>query len=784
MVQGQRQDIYNAQFNGIGNTSGNGWIAIGRNGCPGGFFGTSGGSFELTDYEGSGCCDGQQGGANDSELNVTGVDISNFVDVEVTVIISTNGGNFESGSSCLGGDLLLISHNTGGGNGSSGGNNFNLNAGSNTYVASGICGRILNVNIRFGTQAVSESIFIDTIIITGIPDTPPTAAGNGEIIACEGETAVLDVINSDGAVIEWERPNGPISSNRDNPQLVIPNVTAADQGLYIAAVFTPNCSDGFIIVEFEVFLAPGLPSTVRVSDEVVCEGETAVLNAIPQGNFIYEWIGPDGPIPSNNNSPQLVIPNVSLGDAGDYSVFVADPAGGECAAGEATGILEVLQGPGQASILGSAFLCAGERGVLTVETVNPGNYEYVWFKDGEEIADTNRPVLNIDDAGFYDVVVTSEEGCISEDTGFEVIELEGPGIVSADDQIVCAGQTVAIPIRTSNNGNWTYTWQRILVNDTIEDVPTEFIQPDGSLLIEAVRKVDAGIYFSIVSDEEGNCAAELNGGAGIILDVVVPVDSTIAQDSIFCDLENDSEVDLELCISTDNPDIGQWERGTFTFTLENKGAKDATGVVVSIELPTENIVQVGGSVPIASSGNYDGFRGVWQDISVPSDSQQTLQLQLFNKIPEINLYAQVSEQEQKDMDSEAGNGMCCIALEDDEATFPSTCSDISNRSNFNNSYSTTEASNNWTVSNPNLSWNITPNPTSQVTTLQLKLSKASVFRVDLLNIHGQPVRTIIQQTEPSMELQTTIDVQDLERGIYFLQTQYNGGVEVERLVVQ
>ncbi len=128
-------------------------------------------------------------------------------------------------------------------------------------------------------------------------------------------------------------------------------------------------------------------------------------------------------------------------------------------------------------------------------------------------------------------------------------------------------------------------------------------------------------------------------------------------------------IDLELSIGTDTPDIAQWQRGTFTLTLENKGEIDVSGAVVEMLLPNSEVARVGSSQPIASSGQYSEPR--WTNIAVPAGGSATLQIDLFSKVPDLSLFAQViSYGEFTDIDSSPNNGICCTANEDDEATFP------------------------------------------------------------------------------------------------------------------
>ncbi|MEN0048670.1 MAG: T9SS type A sorting domain-containing protein [Bacteroidota bacterium] len=141
-------------------------------------------------------------------------------------------------------------------------------------------------------------------------------------------------------------------------------------------------------------------------------------------------------------------------------------------------------------------------------------------------------------------------------------------------------------------------------------------------------------------------------------------------------------IDLELSVTTDNLNIDQWESGTFTFTLENKGFMDATGVEVRLYY-IEDVVPVGGAVVNASSGNYSTRSdtqfvniGLWENINVPVGGTATLQIELFSKVTDLSFCAEVTAADQEDSDSTPTVTGCGSAAEDDQVTFGAntTCS--------------------------------------------------------------------------------------------------------------
>lgn len=202
------------------------------------------------------------------------------------------------------------------------------------------------------------------------------------------------------------------------------------------------------------------------------------------------------------------------------------------------------------------------------------------------------------------------------------------------------------------------------------------------------------------------------------------------------------EIDLELTISSDATNIPIWTSATFTLTLTNNGMDRATGVEVALPIDEDRFVQVGGSMVLASVGNY--FDGLWSDIELDAGGTAILEIELFNKSNNLEVFAQVVSANQMDIDSEPFNGLCCTANEDDEAVVT-----ISSRTNAIESRSIMDA---------NLQ--LYPNPTDRV--LNIKGLEYHNSRYRIIDLLGRTV-------QQGQILNAQIEVQHLSSGTYFLQ---------------
>lgn len=124
-------------------------------------------------------------------------------------------------------------------------------------------------------------------------------------------------------------------------------------------------------------------------------------------------------------------------------------------------------------------------------------------------------------------------------------------------------------------------------------------------------------------------------------------------------------VDIELSISVDNSLYNQYEHVMYTITVSNQGFNPASGVTVSAELPDGMVY----SSDFASQGSYELFFEMWEVGTLAAGQTETLNLELFTLIGEVEIdnFVQVMTTNEPDLDSTPGNGLDSPDSEDDEA---------------------------------------------------------------------------------------------------------------------
>ncbi|HND88652.1 MAG TPA: gliding motility-associated C-terminal domain-containing protein, partial [Saprospiraceae bacterium] len=145
----------------------------------------------------------------------------------------------------------------------------------------------------------------------------------------------------------WVTPNGlsctDCSSTTFTPG---PNVEPGDVLTFVLLDKVGDCT-----IERRFELKYGAPSGIETPDQIICEGESATLNASTGGS--YQWSGPG--ITNPNNATQVVSPNSTA----TYSVTVTFPGG---CTGTGQSLVTVL--PVDTTFLPDLKTCKGDAVVV------------------------------------------------------------------------------------------------------------------------------------------------------------------------------------------------------------------------------------------------------------------------------------------------------------------------------------------------------------------------------------------------------------------------------------
>ena len=217
---------------------------------------------------------------------------------------------------------------------------------------------------------------------------PVIASGPEDQTIAQGTTAAFEVAVTATTPVtcQWLFDGTPILG-ATQAVLRVPNVDKPQAGSYVAVVST----DGGSIMSKTATLTPVFPPqiTVQPGNRLLVESNTATFSvtAGPVGPLAYQWRWNTQPI-AGATQPSLVLSNVSLSQAGSYSVLVSNIAGVALSSNATlvvkprVSLRQVAHWPqtpdasyaNNVRVVGNlAFLAYGSSGVYALDVTDPAN---------------------------------------------------------------------------------------------------------------------------------------------------------------------------------------------------------------------------------------------------------------------------------------------------------------------------------------------------------------------------------------------------------------------------
>ena len=209
---------------------------------------------------------------------------------------------------------------------------------------------------------------------------------SGPFDLCAGDTIAIPLLCVDCDSVEWTGP-GIVSTTLSGDTIWV-----NAPGTYVAAAW--NEEAGFSCLAYwgeDVLLLNGPPIIIDPPDGIVCDGDSALLST-PSTATTYLWNGPDGPLPTNNDS-------VWVSDLGDHYLTITDPGG--CV---------LSNGPVEITAYGTPYLeyapdnvVCGVGDAVSIQVFADPAANYQW----QAPLQGSGPVQMVDTPGSYVCTVTS-----------------------------------------------------------------------------------------------------------------------------------------------------------------------------------------------------------------------------------------------------------------------------------------------------------------------------------------------------------------------------------------
>ncbi|NNE26278.1 MAG: hypothetical protein HKN09_05505, partial [Saprospiraceae bacterium] len=271
----------------------------------------------------------------------------------------------------------------------------------------------------------------------------PIVVAFDDIEGCQGDMfTITPTVDEDS--LQWFKDGVLFSEDRD--------IEVTESGEYILfAVNGAGCINSDTV---QVTLLES-PVVELGDDQVLCEGDTLILNGGDPGNF-YGWVKDGTQLPDMTNT-------LTVTEDGVYIVVVVNQ--NQCDAIDQITVsfreLPDLE-------LGTDItLCEGESVELDADA---NGFETEWLRDGMLIAGENTDKLTVSTSGTYTAVVSANEDCSIEDE-ITVTVNEVPVVDLGEDRLLCEGTDLELDSGAPDDTNvWIQGGVELMVDNNLLSV--------------------------------------------------------------------------------------------------------------------------------------------------------------------------------------------------------------------------------------------------------------------------------------------------------------------------
>lgn len=348
---------------------------------------------------------------------------------------------------------------------------------------------LYRVTVRNAHGEISSSARLTVVELPSIVSGPASLALN------PGETASFTVAAAGTAPLtyQWYGADGNPLPDETNSTLVIPEVTAAQGGVYTVAVTNPY---GSVSANAELRIL-GFPVIVAGPQDVTAtSGDFVRLTVRAQGSdpLTYHWFK-DGALMAGMDRPELLFDPITPAHAGVYRVLVSNPLASSMSEPALVKVIApavILQQPTDLIVTNGAPALFS----ATVEGQPPISLQW-YFNETNLIAGATTASLLIPEArpehiGAYTLLVSNLYNVITSTPAHLMVVTPLHFVRQPVSQAVNRGQPVAFSVQVEGSGPISFQWFRD------GDQPIAGANADQFALVSA-QLADAGSYYVVVS---------------------------------------------------------------------------------------------------------------------------------------------------------------------------------------------------------------------------------------------------------------------------------------------
>jgi len=539
------------------------------------------------------------------------------------------------------------------------------------------------------------------------------------------------------------------------------NLGNQDRSLSAVAVYAPPL---YCMITPEVFS--------------VCEGGSATFTVAGfdgQPPYTFEWTGPNG---FTSSDETITIDDASAMEAGQYCATVTDAGGttSDCCAE-----LSVLPSP-PCDITGGGDIICGDGTTEWCATEAPigMTYTYEWSGPGGFTASTRCITIGME--GTYEVTITDQHGCYSMcDRTLTVVDDPICEITGGEDVIPEGGTTEWCATEAPMGMTYSYAWTG----------PGGFTADTRCVTIGL-----AGTYEVTITDQYG-CYS--------ICDRTLTYGGEIPCDIYSCMLAVCEGMTAEFCAS--EAPVGE------TYSYQWTGPGGFTGDTRCIEIGVEGTYEVTITAQDGRQSTCDRFLGVYYNPACDIVGEDVVEFGLTvewcapespSPMPHFYEWSGPSGFTSTDRCIDAGDGLdpqaepyvytvtvthlygCETTCQKELMVLapPGGVSNDDGSEPFSGSPYTGKAGNDsWGLPTEYTLTQNRPNPFNPTTEVGFSLPEPSQVRLDIFNITGQRVTTLVDDFLPAGHFTATWNASGVASGIYLYRLDAGAFVETKRMVL-
>ena len=307
-------------------------------------------------------------------------------------------------------------------------------------------------------------------------------------------------------LLQW-RKNGAVIADATSPAYTLAGAVPGDSGYYDLIVSNLVGSATSIVAHVSVVNLPPSITAQPVGTNVLA-GNSISLAATAEGTapLAYQWFR-DSLALTGADAPTLTLTNVTLADAGVYSLTVSNMAG---TAASSSAVITVGYAPLITEQPASATNAFGSTARFTCSASGPEPIAYQWQCNGQTLAGaTNFRLtltnLHLQDAGSYQVRVSSVFGSVTSATA--VLHISPGFVVQPDNLRVMPGAQCSMSGLAGGEIPIGYQW--CLDGTNLADMGLMVGSQSNVLAIVAAMSNATGEYTLVATNAFGSATSSV-----------------------------------------------------------------------------------------------------------------------------------------------------------------------------------------------------------------------------------------------------------------------------------